>query len=81
MDQSMRHSGGSSGLPVETLFRVVYNSADAIRGPIRSPDKIPSSDEFLEGGKIIRASPVRHHDDMGCRIFVDRMWDLRTCSF
>ena len=81
MDQSMRHSGGSSGLPVEALFRVVYNSADAIRGPIRSPDKTPSSDEFLEGGKIIRASPVRYHDDMGCRIFADRMWDPHTYSF
>jgi len=58
MVESMRHSGGNSGLSVETLFKVVDSSADAIRGPIRSPDKIPSSVEFLEKSEIIRAGPV-----------------------
>jgi len=71
MVQSTRHSGGNSGLPAETLFRVVYNSADAIRGPIRSPDKIPSSGEFLEESKMIKVSPVWHQDDMDRRIFAD----------
>jgi hypothetical protein len=57
MVESTRHCGGNSGLPVETLLRVVYNSADATSGPIRSPDKIPSPDEFLKSG-MGRASPV-----------------------
>lgn len=52
MVESTRHSEGKSGLPVRTLFKVVDSSADAIRGPIRSPDKIPSSDEFLEKSEI-----------------------------
>ena len=52
MVESTRHSGGSSGLPVETLSRVVYSSADAIKGPMRSPDRIPSSDELLEKGEM-----------------------------
>ena len=80
MVQSTRHSEGNSGLPAETLFRVVYSSADAIRGPIRSPDRIPSSGEFLES-KMIRVSRVWHHDDMDRRILADRLRDPRTCSF
>ena len=75
---SMRHSGGNSGLPVETLLRLVYSSADAIRGPIRSPDKIPSSDEFLEKGEMIRESTVWRRNDMNCCI--SRIQWLHTCS-
>jgi len=63
MVESTRHSGGNSGLPVKTLFKVLDSSADATRGPIRRPDKIPSSDEFLEKSEIIRADPVEHDDD------------------
>lgn len=69
--ESTRHSGDNSGLPVDTLLRVVYSSADAIRGQIRSPDKIPSAGEFLEKGEMIRTGQVQHHDDMNCRIFAD----------
>lgn len=58
MVESARHSGGNVGLPVETLSRAVYSWADAIRGQIKSPDKIPSSDEFLERGEIVRVSTV-----------------------
>ena len=58
MVESTRHSGDNRGLPMKTLFKVVDSSADAIRGPIRRPDKIPSSDELLEKNEIIRANPV-----------------------